>query len=136
MPVAPDTLTPVLHVCTSCRAPGTPRNPASRRPGFQLFQQLHAAVANSSLAASVQVQPAQCLSVCPRPCGIALSSRGRWTYLFGDQDPERTVDAILECVRIYLASEDGFMARGERPPALRASILGRVPSPTKAAACI
>jgi predicted metal-binding protein len=127
--------THVLHVCTSCRVRGTPRVPASQRPGVQLFKRLQAAVANSPLSAAVRVQPAECLSICPRPCGIALSSPGRWTYLFGDQHPDRSVDAILSCVAVYLASKNGFMARGDRPATLRASILGRIPCSAEAAPC-
>ena len=29
-----------LHVCTSCRPSGFPRDPATNRPGFKLFQEL------------------------------------------------------------------------------------------------
>ena len=65
--------------------------------------------------------------ICPRPCGIALSLPGSWTYLFGDQKPSETVHDILDCVSLYIESPDGFMAREARPKTLRGSILGRVP---------
>ena len=131
----PETPTHVVHVCMSCRARGAPRTPVEQRAGFQLYTQLRAAVAESDLAEAVTVRPAQCLSVCPRPCGIALSSPGRWTYLFGDQNPDQTVGAIVACIEAYVESVDGFMSRGERPPALRASILGRIPCPPEASSC-
>lgn len=79
------------------------------------------------LRGRVAVEPAECLSVCPRPCGIALSSPGAWTYLFGDQQLRSCVDNILECTALYLDSLDGAMRRDDRPETLRASILGRVP---------
>jgi len=118
-----------LHVCTSCRSPGTPREPQESRPGFVLYQELHRAFGSSPLQHRVDVQPAECLSVCPRPCGIALSAHGSraWTYIFGDQRPGETPRDIVECVSLYLATPDGLMARGDRPKSLRASILGRVP---------
>ncbi len=116
-----------LYVCTSCRSPGTPREPAEARPGFVLYHDLREAVHSSELRERVEVRAAECLSVCPRPCGIALSSEGAWTYLFGDQQPGRTVNDILECVALYLDSPAGFIARKRRPKPLRASILGRVP---------
>jgi len=75
----------------------------------------------------VEVRPAECLSMCPRPCGIALSSAGAWTYLFGDQHPGESVRDIVECVSLYMGAADGFMPREQRPKSLRASILGRVP---------
>ena len=116
----------VLHVCTSCRKPGTPREPRENRPGFQLYRELRATFRESPLGQRVEVRPAECLSLCPRPCGIALTSRGAWSYLFGDQQPETAGD-ILECVSLYIDTEDGFMPREQRPQRLRASVRGRVP---------
>ena len=81
----------------------------------------------AGMAHAVRVTPAECLSLCPRPCGIALSVPGRWTYLFGDQAPEATTEEILRCVELDLASTDVIMPRDLRPKALRRQILGRVP---------
>lgn len=117
----------VLHVCTSCRAPDDPREPREGRPGFKLYQELRAMVRESPLGQHVEVKPAECLSICPRPCGIALSSPGAWSYLFGDQIPGESADEIMECALLYIGQADGFMPRKERPKSLRASILGRVP---------
>ena len=74
-----------------------------------------------------EVHPTECLSLCPRPCGIALSSVGKWTYLFGDQKPRDSARSIIELASLYLSSESGLMHREQRPNALRASVLGRVP---------
>ena len=116
-----------IHICTSCRPPGTPREPKSSRPGFIFYEKLREAVADSVLSDQVAVVPTPCLSVCPRPCGFALSLPGSWTYLFGDQQPNQTESDIIDCVSLYLKSPDGFMERHQRPKPLRASILGRVP---------
>ncbi|MEM8500295.1 MAG: DUF1636 domain-containing protein [Pseudomonadota bacterium] len=116
-----------LHVCTSCRPRGAPREPREQRPGFILYHRLREALNRSEIRQSVQIQPADCLSLCPRPCGITLSCSGRWTYLFGDQEPGKSVEDILECVSAYLDSADGMLARTERPRSLRASIRGRIP---------
>ena len=116
-----------LHVCTSCRPAGTAREPKENRSGFLLYQKLLEAIETSELSRWVEVKPAGCLSICPRPCGIALSMPESWTYLFGDQHPDETVDDVVECVSLYLESLNGFMARDKRPEPLRRSILGRVP---------
>ena len=116
-----------LHVCTSCRPAGTQREPQEGRAGFIFYKQLRDAIEESALRDRVDVRPAECLSVCPRPCGFALSQPGAWTYLFGDQQPSKTVPDVLECLSLYLDSPDGFMARRQRPQSLRGSILGRVP---------
>ncbi len=116
-----------LHVCTSCRPSGFPRDPKEKRPGFLLYQELQQLLKEDHLQDKVNLHPAECLSLCKRPCGIALSSPGAWTYLFGDQDADLTAREILDCVSVYLEAPTGQMARDMRPEALRASILGRVP---------
>ena len=117
----------IVHVCTSCRQPGTPREPKSNRPGFILYNKLLTAFTDSGLKDSVEVRAAECLSICPRPCGIALSMPGKWTYLFGDQQQKEAVRDVIECVSTYMQSSEGFMPRESRPTSLRKSILGRVP---------
>ena len=121
-----------LHVCTSCRAAGAPREPQESRAGFILYEQLRKAFNNNPLKARVDVIPTPCLSICPRPCGIALSLPDSWTYLFGDQQPNETIDDVVECVSLYLESPEGCMQRAQRPQSLRRSILGRVPPIQKA----
>ena len=117
----------VLHVCTSCRAPGTPRQPFYQREGHKLFQALKDELQDTDLADVVEVRAAECLSICPRPCGIAVSTPGSWSYLFGDQQPIQSVKEIVDCLALYVSTPGGFMPRNQRPKGLRGSILGRVP---------
>ena len=117
----------VLHVCMSCRLPGEAREPYEDRSGYKLYQALKAELPNTELAEKIQLKAAECLSVCPRPCGIAISSPGSWSYLFGDQQPELSVKEIIECLALYVGTSKGFMSRSERPKGLRGSILGRIP---------
>jgi len=117
----------VLHVCTSCRAPGSPREPFYQRAGYKLFKALKAEINDSELNDVVEVRSAECLSICPRPCGIAISSPGSWSYLFGDQEPSASIKDIVECLALYIGTAKGFMPRSDRPKGLRGSILGRVP---------
>ena len=116
-----------LHVCTSCRPSGFPREPKENRPGFCLYNQLDKLLEEQNLKDKIDILPADCLSLCSRPCGIALSSPGSWSYLFGDQDADRTAEDIVECVKTYIQTNDGDMPRGQRPLTLRSSILGRIP---------
>ena len=69
------------------------------------------------------------MSQCKRPCAIALSGSERFTYVFGDLDPDTPghVDALLALSSLYLEAPEGFLRRGERPEPLRAGILGRLP---------
>ena len=56
----------VLHVCTSCRTPGSPREPEENRAGFKLYQELSTVFRDSTLGHHVKVQPTVCLNVCSR----------------------------------------------------------------------
>ena len=116
-----------LYVCTSCRPAGFPKEPIENRPGFRLHRETSQALAMSEIRNSVNLEAVQCLSLCKRSCGIAMTSRGAWTYLFGDQSPDLSVNSILECLSIYLKSSRGEMVRTVRPAGLRKSILGRIP---------
>ena len=119
---------PPTSICSpETRLTGTPREPREYLPGFKLYRELHAMLAGSPLSDQVEVRPAQCLSLCPRPYGIALSSTGALSYLFGDQRPGEIAGDILECLSAYIATSDGHMPRERRPKTLRDSILGRVP---------
>ena len=117
----------LLHVCTSCRGPGSPREPEENRAGFQLYQELRTIFLDSHLKHSVEVKPTVCLNVCSRHCGIAFSSTGAWSYLFGDQHSDETISDIVEGTSVYTSTDDGVMRREQRPRSLRTSILGRVP---------
>ena len=116
-----------LYVCTSCRVVGTPREPKEEREGFILYQKLREAFAESRFKDQVNVRSAACLSICSRPCGIALSSPGAWSYLFGDQRFHVTGEEIVACVSLYLQSKNGYLDRALRPKSLQKGILGRIP---------
>ena len=118
----------VVYVCTSCRAAGTPRQPKQDRPGFKLYERLSSALGEHEIDERVELQPARCLSLCPRPCGIAITSRRGCTYLFAEQDPSNSVDDIIRCLELYMKSDGGEMQRADRPASLRGSVVGRIPA--------
>ncbi|MBV9076191.1 MAG: DUF1636 domain-containing protein [Methylobacteriaceae bacterium] len=107
----------VMSVCVTCRRDGE-----AERVGERLFAALQAAG-----GPAVAVRPVQCLSVCKRACTVALSGPGRYTYLFGDLDPDRDVAALLEGARLHAEAEHGFLLWRERPEALRRGTVARVP---------
>ena len=117
----------VLHVCTSCRGPGSLHEPEENRAGFKLYQELRTVFLDSPLKHIVEVKPTVCLSACSHHCVIAFSSPGAWSYLFGDQRSGETTSDIVDGMSVYTSNDDGVMRREQRPRSLRTSILGRVP---------
>ena len=97
------------------------------RSGLRLLQAVAQGLQNSPLADRLELRAVRCLSQCRRPCAVALAAPGKFTYLFGDQHPQRAAEALLDVAALYLASGGGWLARERRPRSLRASILGRIP---------
>ncbi|WP_029030668.1 DUF1636 family protein [Salinarimonas rosea] len=117
----------VLSVCTRCRD-GREDSHGDVRGGARLAGAIaRAAAGRGDLPNGLAVRGVACMSQCRRPCTIALSGHGRFTYVFGDLDPHRHAHAVLDVLAPYAATQEGFLARGERPEPLRAGILGRIP---------
>ncbi len=114
-----------LHVCVTCRQAGGPDDKALR-PGAVLHQALIEALAQPD-APMVRVEAVECLSVCKRPCTIAVSGPGRWTYIYGDLSADTSVETILDGVRRYAATTDGLVPWRERPEAFRKGVVARIP---------
>lgn len=115
---------PTLSICMRCRD----RREASYsdvRGGTRLAQSILARADDLP----VKLRGVNCLSQCKRSCAIALSGAGRFTYVFGDLDPEAAdhIDAVVDVSRLYTETPDGLMMREDRPAPLKTGILGRVP---------
>lgn len=127
--------TPVLPICTTCR--DGHETPDYLRGGARLAQRIMAPDAGLT-PAIVKLRGVRCMSQCKRPCIASLCGHGRFTYVFGDLDPERIdhVDALHELVARYRIAPEGFLERKDRPEPLRANILGRLPPMNSASGLI
>lgn len=123
----PDPETAILSVCTTCRAAGDASEP---RAGAKLLAALREEAAREPVP-GLAIEGAECLSVCKRPCTVAVASAGRWTYVYGDFDaleaPETSARTILAGLRRYLETPDGVVPWRERPEAFRKGVVARIP---------
>jgi predicted metal-binding protein len=115
-----------LSICFRCKPEGWSGYADARRPGADLADAIEAEAQKRGIDLTV-LRDVRCMSQCKRPCVVAFSGEGRFTYIFGDLDPARDAAAVLDAFALYMARPDGFMERFERPEALKAGILGRVP---------
>ncbi|MEM8582274.1 MAG: DUF1636 domain-containing protein [Pseudomonadota bacterium] len=118
-----------LSICLRCRD-GRETNTAdlTQRGGRRLSRSVAEHFGDSAAAKlGVHLRGVNCMSQCKRPCAIALSGPNRFTYLFGDLDPQQNADDALSVAAAYAQSEDGFLERAQRPKVLQAGILGRIP---------
>ncbi|QPH53310.1 DUF1636 family protein [Pontivivens ytuae] len=121
---------PLLSICLTCRD-GRENDRDSIRGGRRLADAVLARLADQTERPALRIRGVSCMSQCKRPCVVSLSASDQFTYVFGDLDPEAPdhVDALLALVPLYREAEEGFLRREERPEALRARILGRLPPP-------
>jgi predicted metal-binding protein len=117
---------PAIHVCITCNRAETPA-PLDARPGRRLYEAV-AALAEAR-ALDCDVRPVECMAQCSRSCTVAFSSLDKWSYIFGDLDPdiEGTADAVLACLDIQASDEEGLIRLGRRPPQIRKGLLARIP---------
>ena len=120
-----------LSICLRCRDGREDRNPdLDQRAGRRLAHAVAGIFPDSAAARrGIRLRGVKCMSNCKRPCTIALSGPGRFTYLFGDLDPTLHAGDVLSGAAAYAEAEGGFLPRPARPEVLRAGILGRIPPP-------
>ncbi len=111
-----------ILVCVTCRN-GEAEGP---RPGQLLFETLQARLASAGLEA-IALAPVECLSVCKRPCTLALVGPGKWTYVVGDLDWQSQIEDIVEAATRFAATTDGIVPWRERPKSFRRGIISRTP---------
>lgn len=120
---------PILSICLRCRDGREEQNADLDQRGGRRLAIKVAAMFKGSAAADhgVALRGVHCMSQCKRPCTVALSGPGRFTYLFGDLDPTRHANDVLTMAAGYAVAENGFLPRRARPAVLQAGILGRIP---------
>ena len=118
-----------LSICLRCRDGREDRNAdLDSRGGRRLAQVVAHAFPDSTAARrGILLRGVNCMSNCKRPCTIALSAPGRFTYLFGDLDPTLHAGDVLSVAAAYAEAEGGYLPRSARPEVLRAGILARIP---------
>ncbi|MCW6510650.1 DUF1636 domain-containing protein [Lichenifustis flavocetrariae] len=109
-----------IHVCITCRA----EVGEEPRAGALMFGALQAAFNDDP---AVQVIPVECLSVCKRPCSVAFSAPGKWTYVYGDLPADTGVAVVREAAALYGATTDGLIPWRLRPDAIKKGVVARIP---------
>ena len=120
---------PILSICLTCRD-GREEGYEDVRGGARLAAAVIRLIEKTK-ASEFELRGVRCMSQYKRSCIASICANGRFTYVFGDLDPETPdhLDAMIMLSRLYLEAPEGFLSRAERPEPLRASILGRLPPP-------
>ena len=113
-----------LLVCVTCKSD-------EGSLGAGLFAALGERLAGET---DIAMRPIECLSVCKRPCTVALAAAGKWTYVVGDLTPKANLEDIVTAARRYAASPAGIVPWRERPLSFRRGVVSRTPPLALAAA--
>jgi predicted metal-binding protein len=109
-----------LFVCVTCKH----AEEESVRPGMALFEALRTRLDGED---KVALRAVECLSVCKRPCTIALSGPGKWTYVVGNLDIAENAGDIVDAALKFAATSDGLIPWRERPLSFRRGVISRTP---------
>jgi predicted metal-binding protein len=123
-----------IFVCTTCRRGTETLEPAEERSGAKLFARLKEAAKDRS---DLQILGVECLLNCTGGCNIALRCDGKWSYHFGDLDPELQLANILKIATMHNLAADGEVPWGKRPEEIKRKAVSRIPplpQPSPAAA--
>ena len=113
-----------VYVCTTCRRRTGEGEGDFDQPGRALAERVTNLLAAD---AGIEVVPVECLSVCKRPCTVALAAPGKWSYVVGDLDNEAHPEDVATAARAFAASADGIVPWRERPQTFRKGVISRVP---------
>jgi predicted metal-binding protein len=106
-----------LLVCVTCKSEQGPLGPG-------LFEALGERLASEP---DIALKAVECLSVCKRPCTVALAAPGKWTYVVGDLNRGSHLEDIVVAARRYAASPEGIVPWRERPLSFRRGVVSRTP---------
>src|ERR1700679_522208 len=106
-----------LLVCVTCKSEQGPLGPG-------LFEALGERLASEP---NITLKAVECLSVCKRPCTVALAAPGKWTYVVGDLTCDSHLEDIVIAARRYAASPAGVVPWRARPLSFRKGVVSRTP---------
>ena len=112
-----------VYVCTTCRPAG---EDTGERPGADLLDRRQSAVTASGSSADIEISGVECLSVCKRPATIAVTGADKWTFLFGDLAEDTDLDALVDGLRTYGATDNGIIPWKARPQVMK-KVVARIP---------
>jgi len=119
--VSEEHATTVIYVCTTCRRPDDPED--HPRPG----RAFAAATERAAQDTGIAVQPLRCLANCKRGCSAILRRSDAWAYVFGNLDPDRDAEALVQGAQLLAHSIDGLLPWRGRPEVLKRNMMARVP---------
>ncbi len=101
-----------IYVCTGCGKKEKDIGVKSQGRGEVLLQKLGAALDKDE---DILVLESSCLSNCKRGISVALTSKNKYHWLFGEKDEsDESVSALIRAAKAYHNLTDGFLEKPDR----------------------
>ena len=110
-----------MLVCKTCKRADLPATDTP--PGEQLYDKLKQA----ELPAALRIHAVACLSNCSNGCTVILRSAERWTYIYGNINPESDFEQLCMGIDGYVNSYDGIVPWKERVTLFKKNCVARIP---------
>lgn len=125
-----------LIVCETCRrrdASTAAPSPDAPADGVRFADALRQRLADEPDLAVVRLESMKCLMACSRACTLHLRQPGKMGYVLGGLGPETEhLEAVVDYLRGYLASDDGVVPFRQWPQGVKGKFVARVPAFTSA----
>jgi predicted metal-binding protein len=115
----------VFQVCYICQRPAAPVGPQPE--GTVILAQLRQLLAENGLTDRIGIETYGCLGNCRRRCTVALAGPERWSWLFGDLDPQEDLTWMIAFARQWLDAPNGSVPKPQRSAEAQAHGVGRLP---------
>ncbi len=120
-----------LLICVTCKtslpADSLAANPLADEDGALPGARLYAALMAGALPAGLHVRAVECLSNCTRGCTVALRGGERWSYVYGNLNPDTDAETLRDGAARYLTAADGLVPWRERSQHFRKNCIARIP---------
>lgn len=117
-----------IVLCTTCRYSAESKTGPDGRTGGELLISHMREVLRETGRDDVRLETQACLWNCKRHCSVVLRDDERFTYVTGDNAPERSqAEAILAWFDLHGATQTGEVPFRQWPDAMRGHFIARVP---------
>ena len=115
-----------LAICVLCRPERSGRG-RTETGGQRLLRTLETSHAAWARREGIALVGWECLGACDRACAVSLRAPGKFVTVLGGLDPVAGLAPLVEFATAYARAESGYVARADRPHALRSAVVASVP---------
>jgi len=116
-----------IFVCKSCHRSTEERPENPPFDGEFLLDEVNNLSSAKFTSDEIEVQSVGCLWACSQGCVVAVSSDEKPSYLFVNLPVEKSAQALVEFMQLYIKSRKGAIPWEKFPELLQSAIFAQIP---------